>query len=74
MDRITEEGLAHREPDRSDKRRNVVTVTPAGQDKLAQLDGEIEAAQEDLLGPLDPAERTVLMDLLWRLLFNPSTE
>lgn len=74
LDRITEEGLAHREPDTSDKRRNVITVTRAGRDKLVQLDEEIEAAQEDLLGPLDPAERTVLMDLLWRLLFNPGTK
>ena len=74
LDRITEEGLAHREPDTSDKRRNVITVTPAGRDKLVQLDKEIEAAQEDLLGPLDPDERTLLMDLLWRLLFNPATE
>lgn len=74
LDRITEEGLAHREPDTSDKRRNVITVTRAGRDKLVQLDEEIEAAQEDLLGPLDPAERTLFMDLLWRLLFDPGVE
>ncbi|MDI9896338.1 MarR family transcriptional regulator [Rhodococcus sp. IEGM 1381] len=74
LDRITEEGLARREPDTSDKRRNVITVTPDGRDKLVQLDKEIEAAQEDLLRPLDPDERTLLIDLLWRLLFNPATE
>lgn len=74
LDRLTDEGLARRDPDTSDKRRNVITVTPAGRDKLTQLDEEIEAAQEDLLGPLDPSERELLMELLGRLLFNPDAK
>ncbi|WP_212556227.1 MarR family transcriptional regulator [Rhodococcus sp. 14-2483-1-2] len=45
LDRITEEGLAHHEPDTPDKRRNVITVTPNGRDKLPQLDEDIKAAQ-----------------------------
>lgn len=74
LDRLTEEGLAHRDPDTMDKRRNVITVTPAGRDKLTQLDAEIEGAQEDLLAPLDPSKRELLMELLGRLLFNPAAE
>ncbi|ORI17328.1 MarR family winged helix-turn-helix transcriptional regulator [Rhodococcus sp. 1168] len=74
LDRLTEEGLAHRDPDTMDKRRNVITVTAAGRGKLTQLDAEIEAAQEDLLAPLDPSERELLMELLGRLLFNPAAE
>jgi DNA-binding MarR family transcriptional regulator len=60
--------LIERRRDEDDRRRNVVTLTPAGRDALARLDRAVEAAQEQLLAPLAPHEREELARLLIRLL------
>jgi DNA-binding MarR family transcriptional regulator len=60
-------GLVTRERDAADRRRNVVTVTPAAAPALARLDARVAEAQAALLAPLDAAERAQLLDLLARL-------
>lgn len=62
------EGLVTKRPDTTDRRRNSVEITAAGERHLARLDSEIEAAQRDLLEPLEPLEREQLISLLQRLL------
>lgn len=60
-------GLVQRARDTRDRRRNLVALTPAGVFALRQLDAHVSEAQEDLLAPLTPAERSELSRLLARL-------
>ena len=61
-------GLIERSPDPDDRRRNIVTITPAGTKQLAALDRIVAGVQERLLAPLSAADRTQLIKLLTRLL------
>ncbi len=67
LNRLGDQGLVHREPDPRDRRRNSVAMTPQGRERLEALDLAVSRAQSDLLEPLDPQERTVLVDLLRRV-------
>ena len=60
-------GLAGRTPDPADRRRNVISITPAGTAHLRRLDELLANVQDELLGPLSPAERKQLILLLNRI-------
>ena len=60
-------GLVERTGDPADQRRKVVSITAAGRRTLKQLERRIQAAQEAILAPLDPAEREQLTELLARI-------
>jgi len=57
-----------REPDLSDRRRNVVTITPTGQRRLAEIQVLADAVQDELLTALSTKERNDLIHLLDRVL------
>jgi DNA-binding MarR family transcriptional regulator len=61
-------GLIQRSPDADDRRRNVITITPAGIKQLRTLDKIVAGVQEKLLAPLSARDRTQLIRLLGRLL------
>jgi DNA-binding MarR family transcriptional regulator len=61
-------GLVQRSPDPADGRRNVITITPAGAVHLRRLDQLLAGVQDELLAPLSPAERELLIGLLTRVL------
>jgi DNA-binding MarR family transcriptional regulator len=61
-------GLIERSPDPADRRRNIITMTPAGGEELGTLDEILAAVQEQVLTPLSAAERKQLVGLLTRLL------
>jgi DNA-binding MarR family transcriptional regulator len=61
-------GLIDRSPDAGDRRRNVITITQDGIEKLRALDEILGGVQEKLLAPLSADERTRLVELLTRLL------
>ncbi|MDO8186697.1 MarR family transcriptional regulator [Conexibacter sp. JD483] len=63
--------LIARERDPHDRRRNVVTLTPAGAAALARLQQRVVAAQEALLTPLSADERAELARLLSRIVEQP---
>jgi DNA-binding MarR family transcriptional regulator len=61
-------GYLARSPDPGDRRRNVITVTDSGRKRAAELAERAAAIQEELLAPLDQAEREQLTTLLGKLL------
>ncbi|WTK01567.1 MarR family transcriptional regulator [Streptomyces niveus] len=60
--------LVERAPDPDDQRRNVITVSTAGRRQLRRLDRVLDVLHDELLAPLDAAEREQLVSLLTRLL------
>jgi DNA-binding MarR family transcriptional regulator len=64
-------GLVERRPDDADRRRNVVSLTPSGRERLQTLREVVAAAQDELLGPLSPSERDRLVALLTTVLEHP---
>jgi DNA-binding MarR family transcriptional regulator len=67
---LASRGLIQRSPDPADRRRNVITITPAGRRQLRRLDGVLAGVQDKLLAPLSPAERQQLTRLLVRIVEN----
>jgi MarR family transcriptional regulator, lower aerobic nicotinate degradation pathway regulator len=65
---LESDGFVARVRDERDRRRNVVTLTPAGRGALARLDERIDAAQDALLEPLSTTERRELSRLLRKIL------
>jgi DNA-binding MarR family transcriptional regulator len=68
LNELAARGLIQRSPDPDDRRRNVITITPAGTEQLRTLAPILDGVQDQLLAPLSPAERTQLIGLLTRLL------
>ena len=64
---LEERGHLERTPDPADRRRNLVHIPASGREFLGELDKEVVAAQEELLAPLSPAEREVLIGMLGRI-------
>ena len=68
VNELAARGLADRSPDPADRRRNVITITPAGTAHLQLLEKLLGRVQDQLLAPLSPAEREQLTRLLTRIL------
>jgi DNA-binding MarR family transcriptional regulator len=64
---LAEGGWVRRAPDPADKRRNVITVTALGEERLAELDAILADVNERILAPLDAGERRDLFRLLGRV-------
>lgn len=60
--------LIERRVDPRHKRRNIVTITPAGRQQLAELDTVVGNVQDELLAPLTGPQRRQFVALLSRLL------
>jgi len=67
LNELVERGLAQRQPDLSDRRRNVISLTERGADTLERLDAVLDDVQEAVLAPLTSGERATLVRLLARL-------
>ena len=67
VNELAEQGYVERTPDPADRRRNVVSLTPAGRRRLRQLDRLLAKVQDDILAPLPTEDRTRLVALLTRL-------
>ncbi|MFI9589490.1 MarR family winged helix-turn-helix transcriptional regulator [Nonomuraea sp. NPDC052265] len=67
LNELAERDLVERAPDPGDRRRNVISLTERGRDRLAGLDTLIDTVQDDLLAPLTGPERDQLVGLLARL-------
>jgi DNA-binding MarR family transcriptional regulator len=67
LDALQQQGLITREPDPADRRRNVVSLTPAGSERLNELEAVIAGIQEQLLAPLSPRDQNQFLRLLRRV-------
>lgn len=61
-------GWVRRERDPLDRRRHVVHITPAGHEKVRHAQEVRDEVEDDVLGPLSPAERQALHDLVAKAL------
>jgi MarR family transcriptional regulator, lower aerobic nicotinate degradation pathway regulator len=61
------QGLVRRSVDPDNRRRKIVSLTPAGTRRLTALDRVITDVQDEFLAPLTPAERRQLLRLIRRL-------
>ena len=60
--------LVERSVDPEHRRRNIVTITPAGAEQLLELDSLIDGIQEQVLKPLTTAQRRQFIALMVKLL------
>ena len=64
---LVSSGLARREPDAADRRRNIVTITKRGASTLERLDAVLDEVQDAVLAPLTANERKTFVRLLAKL-------
>jgi DNA-binding MarR family transcriptional regulator len=67
LDDLERAGLVERRPDPADRRARRVVLTDAGTTKLCEVERRLRCAEEQVLSPLEPAERDTLRALLRRL-------
>jgi MarR family transcriptional regulator, lower aerobic nicotinate degradation pathway regulator len=67
LDELEERGLIERKRDPNDRRRHLVSMTPAGRKALARLRALAQSVDDEYLSPLSDDERETLHTLLMRL-------
>jgi DNA-binding MarR family transcriptional regulator len=67
IDGLEAQGLVLRRRDPGDRRRYLVELTPKGRRRLDRAEGAAQQVEEDLLAPLNEAERSHLRSYLTRL-------
>ena len=71
VDSLEERGLVERQPDPADRRRKLVTLTPAGRDAVAEV-LRIQLEPPPGFCSLSAAELDTLEKLVWRIMAGPS--
>jgi DNA-binding MarR family transcriptional regulator len=68
LNELEELGYVTRRRDPGDRRRHLVDLTPSGARALATAERAQETIEADVLRGLEPAERAILRELLYRAL------
>ena len=71
LDELEGDGLLTRQPDPSNRRAHTVSLTQAGETRLAAAKTDIRAMEEDLLADLTATEKRHLLTALPRLARKP---
>jgi DNA-binding MarR family transcriptional regulator len=66
LNELEDRDLIVRRRDRTDRRRHIVELSPAGEEELAVAYVRMARVEDDLLSALSPTERATLSDLLQR--------
>lgn len=74
LDGLEAQGFLGRERDPADRRRHLLTITPAGERIVAAGRAATEEAERSILAPLGPEERAVFLALLDRATANACAE
>ena len=67
LDALENRGLVERRRDPQDRRRHVVSLTPAGRRQLVKLRAIVTEVENEFFAPLDPPSREALHGALLRL-------
>ncbi len=67
LDELEEQGLVERRRDPNDRRRHLVSLTPAGRKQLTGFRKLARTLEDEVLAPLSDDERRTLHDLLLRV-------
>ncbi|MFN5179125.1 MarR family winged helix-turn-helix transcriptional regulator [Limnohabitans sp.] len=67
ISRLEAKGWIERSADRTDRRRKLLMATPQGKAMLERISESVNLAQERMLEPLSPAQRSQFMQLLIQL-------
>ena len=67
LDELEERGFVERKRDQADRRRQLVSLTPAGKRELTRLRAVSRKLDDELFGPLDADQRELLHELLLAL-------
>src|SRR5207253_1797322 len=67
LDGLEEAGLIERRRDQSDRRRHMVSLTPAGKKQLVRMRTIVKRIEDSFLEPLDEQAREALHDALLRV-------
>jgi MarR family transcriptional regulator, organic hydroperoxide resistance regulator len=67
LDRLEGRGLVRREPDPTDRRNRVVTLTPEGRALLGRCRADVRAMEEDLLAGIPEPDRAAFLRTLARV-------
>jgi DNA-binding MarR family transcriptional regulator len=67
VDALERDGLLARRPAPGDRRATLVELTPAGRDHIAEWQAFQRQLSEEVVAPLNPAERRQLVKLLDRI-------
>jgi DNA-binding MarR family transcriptional regulator len=70
LDALEEKSLIERRRDTTDRRRHLVSLTPAGKRQLARLRTIVQGLDDEFLAPLDPETRATLHATLLTLAEN----
>jgi DNA-binding MarR family transcriptional regulator len=68
INELVDQGFAERTADPTDRRRNVITLTDAGEGQLRRLDEQMVQIQKELMSPLSDRESRQLLELLEKML------
>ncbi|HYU33709.1 MAG TPA: MarR family transcriptional regulator [Thermoanaerobaculia bacterium] len=67
IDRLVAKGMVSRQRSREDRRQVLCRIAPPGLDLLGQINGLVDARDDDALGMLTPDEQKELIRLLDRI-------
>ena len=64
IENLEKKGLVQRSPDPNDARVKLISLTPAGQRKVREIEEFMFALHQQLLGQIDPAQRNGVINAL----------